>query len=843
MEFRNYAASIALAAATSLVLSAPATAQSVKVHLELPAQGLEMTLKAIARASGRQILIAADVVAGKTAPAIVGDFEPEEAVRMATEGSGVRFRFVSGTILIGSADPEHLDSPGNDITVTGSRIKGAAIASPRITVTREDIVNSGAPDLGAAMRALPQNFGGGQNPTLGLGAGNSGIANQNITGGSGVNLRGLGPDATLTLLNGNRLSYGGFVQAVDISGIPIDAIERVEIVPDGASAIYGSDAVAGVVNVVLRSDFDGLTISSRLGKATDGGNFSQLYSASGGTHWSSGSILATYRYNAFESIQARQRDYTAGLGDPYQLFPSQAVHSGLLRVIQDVGSSLRFNVDALYNRRAFDMNLTLFGVDMFNNSSSESFTVAPSFEAALGGGWTLTAKGSYSRDDTNFRSLEYVQGIQTYNVGTCYCNSLLGAEAFMEGPLANVPGGQIRLVAGAGHRVNRFRSENVDTGVARGGEQGDTFGYAELYVPLVSDINSRAALRALSLTLAGRYDRYTRFGAIATPKVGVIYAPSDILDLKYSWGRSFKAPTLMQQNSSRSVAVINTSMITGSSDPVGTTALYVYGGSPSLRAERATTMTWSAGIHPGDRLELDLSYFHIKYKGRVMEPIGTYRNAFNDIYSNFITTSPSVAQIQNEIASATRPLQSFSGASTDLSRIAYIIDNHYTNVAVQRVQGIDVGLSYRQPLGGGTVSTSLNASWLDTRQRNTATSDEFALAGTVWNPPRYRGRASLGWEGSRFRAFGYLNYTGSLRDNRFVEPPLIPSTVTADVVLSYSTVDEPGLLGGMTFGLSVDNAFNTKPPFIDGSGYLEPYDSTNYSPIGRFVAISASKSF
>src|SRR3546814_3559474 len=113
--------------------------------------------------------------------------------------------------------------------------------------------------------SLPQNFGGGQNPGVGIGAIGGGLTNRNVTGGSAVNLRGLGPDATLTLLNGHRISFGGLAQGVDISTIPTDVVERVEIVPDGASALYGSDAVAGVVNVIFRRSLDGLSIRTRLG--------------------------------------------------------------------------------------------------------------------------------------------------------------------------------------------------------------------------------------------------------------------------------------------------------------------------------------------------------------------------------------------------------------------------------------------------------------------------------------------------------------------------------------------------------------------------------------------------
>src|SRR3546814_10529441 len=82
---------------------------------------------------------------------------------------------------------------------------------------------------------------------------------------STFNLRGIGPSATLTLLNGNRFAYSGTQSVIDISAIPTAAVERIEIVADGASAIYGADAVAGVVTILLRKDYEGVTTSARLG--------------------------------------------------------------------------------------------------------------------------------------------------------------------------------------------------------------------------------------------------------------------------------------------------------------------------------------------------------------------------------------------------------------------------------------------------------------------------------------------------------------------------------------------------------------------------------------------------
>src|SRR3546814_1212331 len=87
---------------------------------------------------------------------------------------------------------------------------------------------------------------------------------ENLASTSTLNLRGLGPDATLTLINGHRIAYDGAFQGVDISAIPLAALDRLEIVADGASALYGSDAVGGVANIILRRDFDGIWSSARI---------------------------------------------------------------------------------------------------------------------------------------------------------------------------------------------------------------------------------------------------------------------------------------------------------------------------------------------------------------------------------------------------------------------------------------------------------------------------------------------------------------------------------------------------------------------------------------------------
>lgn len=151
------------------------------------------------------------------------------------------------------------------ITVTGTNIKGIDLedAQPVKVITAEDIKSLGAVTVADLLQQVSQTGGG----TGNFSTANSGSRQADSPAGfAGVSLRGLGTASTLTLINGRRMSVASFANGsenfVDINAIPLAAIDRVEILTTGASAIYGADAVAGVVNFILRRDFDGLRLST-----------------------------------------------------------------------------------------------------------------------------------------------------------------------------------------------------------------------------------------------------------------------------------------------------------------------------------------------------------------------------------------------------------------------------------------------------------------------------------------------------------------------------------------------------------------------------------------------------
>ena len=187
------------------------------------------------------------------------------------------------------------------VNVTGSNIKRteAETAAPVEVITREDIHASGLQTIAAVVQSITAN----NNGTI-----SNSFVNGFAAGASGVSLRGLGANNTLVLLNGRRLAVYGLADDgqrsfVDLNQVPFDAVDRIEVLKDGASAIYGSDAVAGVVNIILRQQFTGITATATGGTTYkgDGDQWQGAITAGIGD-------LTKDRYNAFITIDGRHQD-------------------------------------------------------------------------------------------------------------------------------------------------------------------------------------------------------------------------------------------------------------------------------------------------------------------------------------------------------------------------------------------------------------------------------------------------------------------------------------------------------------------------------------------------------
>lgn len=827
-------------------------------------------LNQLARQSSLQIVYAPELVRGKAAPALDGRFTWREALQTLLAESGLEWGFVNDTTVVirprsASVDAQTQAGPRSTpahtppapsrvqelqtLTVTGTRIRGGDTPSPVITIGSERIQEEGFNDLGEVIRSVVQNFGGGQNPEVAVGAtlGAGGIANQNVTGGSALNLRGLGPDATLTLLNGRRLAYGGFVQAVDISAIPVEAVERIEIVPDGASAIYGSDAVGGVGNVVLKRDYDGVVVGGRYGGATEGGLSTREYTITAGSTWSGGGLIATYKDVSTAPIYARQRDYTAHMFHPTTLRADSSLRSGLVSAHQSITESVEFQLDMLRSERSQEYYRSNTGLQPWYNRYQPRTTttlISPNIEIALPLEWTLSVGGSRGRDEHvgNQSRVNISTGVPTTIDHGCFCNESLSYEIGAEGPLFSVPGGDARLAIGVGARRNELTQYNYLTdAIGAWGEDRSRFAYAELHLPLIAPRSNIAGAHRLELTAAVRGEDYDSFGGVTTPKIGLIYAPGADLTLRASWGRSFKAPMLFQRWSQYAI-LDPASYYGGVGHGTEATVLAVLGGNPDLEAERATTWAASVAVHPAalPNFQAELTWFDIDYMDRVVQPITNYAQALVlPEYDQFIDWSPTVQALEQAIAAADA-FYNLSGGPYDPGNVVALMYGQYINVARQRVSGVDVAASYRFDLGSGRLTLRGSSSWLESTRQNNAVQSPYQVAGTIFNPSKLNSRVGLVWNQGGLIASAFANHTGGVTNT--VNGEKTASFSTVDAALRYATDQTSGAFSGLEFALSAQNLLDRDPPLYAAAALdRPPYDSTNFSAVGRFVSVSVHK--
>ncbi len=191
------------------------------------------------------------------------------------------------------------------VVVTGSRLPRdpADLLTPLTVIDRREIARWGYATAGDVLFALPFNNGGAPNPNNGDGGTNPGYA--------AVSLRGMGANATLVLVNGRRIAPFGFSgTAVDLDSIPIAAIERIEILRDGGSALYGAEAIAGVVNFILRTDYEGadVRVAAQGGRRTGG---SQATATIGHSAFGTGaaSWLLTLDQRESQELRASDRQF------------------------------------------------------------------------------------------------------------------------------------------------------------------------------------------------------------------------------------------------------------------------------------------------------------------------------------------------------------------------------------------------------------------------------------------------------------------------------------------------------------------------------------------------------
>lgn len=842
------------------------------------------------------------------------------------------------------ADAQTEADAASEIVVTGTLIRGIApVGTNVLGITSKSIARSGAVNAQQLLAQVPQvsNFFNGT-PS----------ASSDFTFPTTTpvirNLPGI--NSTLTLLNGHRLVNIGILQAAGDPGVlPVSVMERVEVVPDGGSATYGSDAVGGTINFITRRRFDGVQIDGSYGIADD---YRQKYiSGIAGKDWGEGSAYIAYAYADNDAIFGRDRDYisqfredrggsdfrssacaapnviaggvsyalpgfTPGANrcdttDNSSFFPAQKRHSVYAYLTQQLSDTIRFEDEVVFSRTFTDSfrpqvqsTVTIdtrnpffrpvagetvqtvqfaydpvWGANRLTSTTTASWGTAPKFTFSLPSSWRLQVSGNYGRGyarvnertsdvlaqsaaliatsrsaalnpydlgQTNPAVLDAIHNFENYAQST---TELYEGRAVLDGALAALPGGDLRLALGTEYHAESMKVRNIGAPLGLGRSSQSFFGsrnvvsvFGEAVLPLFGEENGFAGMRRLTLSAAARYDRYNDVGETVNPKIGATWVPVDGLTIRGNYGTSFNAPQLGDSTaaSDTRAQVFNNSFNIGpgatAADAQRRTVL-IAGGNVDLKPQTADTFSVGADIRPAAIPGLTISgtYYYVKFKNLISITPVFGSEIYLPGFEQYITVNPTLAQARDLLAGFRLDgIASIDDLYANGQTPYLIADARRYNLGLQRTQGIDYNIAYDRETDFGSINLSVAGSYTLVRDSQPfeggARSDVFdagaprlSLVGTAGATV-----GSLSGQVQYIRTDGYDLGNNPLQDRVGAFDPV-------NLFLSY---DLPGgsFLADTSLTLNVQNLFDRDPPFFNGgSGY------TNGSTYGRLFILGLRK--
>jgi iron complex outermembrane receptor protein len=856
-----------------------------RVETRIPPQALRQALASFAAARHIQVLYLTAALKGLRTPGAYGELTADETLVRLLSGTGLKFRHVDSNAIsiIADSSPndparrtppnasskprlraadrrgvavthKHSDPPagprrsrkppatGNappalqEVIVTGTHISGGPPPSaPIITITREDIQDSGYQSVEQVMDSLPENFASvGSAQSFDIASQSNA---QNDANGVAVNLNGLGFDSTLVLVNGHRLAPSGAGGAfTDISVIPLSAIERIEVMTEGASAIYGSDAVGGVVNFILKSHQEGEETALEYGSVTKGGLKDYRVSQSAGGSWKGGSGLISYEYHQQTPLSGEDRPFSrlASAYEPTDLLPGLVQNAMYATASQNIDTNTTLETDVLYEHR--DARTSLMDTEpLVTASASQQFSGGVEVSHRMWNDWEATGRVAYGENNATSGD----------PLGTDHdASRLLSIDAGVTGPLLHIPSGPIKAAFGAEARREAFS-------FAESGPYASTLPpidrsrmvyalYGETRIPLLR--GARMSMPALaSLDLAARYEHYTDFGSSLDPMAGLAWEPVRLFRVRATAGWSFRAPNFDELYGQEEAVLVN-SPVPNQSAPAA--VLFRVGSNPDLKPEKS--MEWTAGfdVLPDDSIvKLNVTYFHIRFRNRIASPNIPALAALDQgsTYAPFIQSNPApsellaISQSANVVGNLTT-VPGF-GPPSSLLNAAAIADDRLQNVSALNVDGVDASADRRGEFGRMRYNIGLEGSYL-LKYENVYLAGSLPqdLLSTFENPVNFRARAiaSLGLHG--VTAHMALNYTNDYHNTTGNTPRRIASWSTIDFGITYK-LPAWEHFSESHIELSCTNCLNRLPPYTGIGGYVFAFDPANASPLGRFASV------
>lgn len=836
------------------------------------------------------------------------------------------------------------DNGGEAIVVTGSRIRGIApVGSNVIAITADKLAQEPVTSTNDLLRRVPQ--------VVSLGANRNGGSAQNgaanATRGAGINLRGISTNATLILYDGKRLPPQGTQgQYTDPSVIPPIALERVEVVADGASAVYGSDAIAGVVNFILRRNYDGIEVRARGGIAAGGFEEHQL-SGIFGKRWDTGSFMIAgeithnsvlrgsdldfyqddnrYRggrdlrvtncdpgtitasgktyaipvggvtaatasslvagtsnkcfYNSFDTVIPEQTRYNVVGAASQELAPGVRVFAdgfysyrkgwigGLTNISTTVRNTNPFFVTPVAGLTSVSVNWSLVptnnGLDM-NPYWGSSWNLSGGIEAHLMGDWKATAY--YAHGESEDVADRHV-GVETtaLNAALADTNPLTALNVFggpnnpatiakirdrlfvitgrtrldvanvqLDGSLIQLPGGAAKLAVGG-----EYRKEYTFTDLLSGpstnpldvkdaGSRTVKALFGELFVPIFGADNAIPGFQQLSLSVAGRYEKYSDFGSTTNPKFGLTWKPVEMLTLRGSYGKSFRAPTFTEVSTIAGGAGLYYDTLPGASG--NQSGIGIAGGNPGLKPETARTFSLGAELDPIPGLHATVTYFDIDYKNQIQALRGTAGILTNPLYTSFVKFNPTPAEV-TALMNSGLPINNV----INTANVTFIVDGRRQNLGRSIVKGIDFGIYYNWEMGAVKLDAGFQGTYYTKYQFESVPGSGLnPVLGLINFPQKFRSQAELGAKLGIFSSRLTWNHLAGYTNNTLTPVQKVSNYDTLDLSLGVEVNER------IRLSADVRNLLNEDPPFVDTT---RGYDPQSASPIPRMISVSAAVKF
>lgn len=848
-----------------------------------------------------------------------------------------------------------------EVIVTGTQMRGVdPVGAEVIAMDVEAIASTGATTTTELLANIPQLNSFGTTPAVTGRIGGQLSVNR-------VNVRNLpqgtgSASPTLVLMDGHRLVGMGVRQNYpDPDVVPPGALQRVDVLTDGGSAIYGADAIGGVVNFVTRKDVDGLELNLRQGFGDS--YYSTDASVTVGNDWGETSALLSYNYQHNDAIYGKDRSYVKdidwetgipagrecdpgnvaigtdtwainpesrtlapGLGNACDttqnetLYPEGERNSVFAGFSHSFTDSLHFDLQAWYTRRentsdegplgatatvassapgyistggptatrsqsvGFDFS-PINGRHNDQNNDLETWGLTPTLTWDIGARWQMRAFYNYGYAENNYRNQEIdtvavnagvaAGTIDPYDIARSDASAIDAVfdliergygeqelhdyKAVFDGPLLELPGGELRLAIGAEYIEEDYQGA---TGDLRRGErlqllEADrdvTAYFAELNIPVVGFGNQLPGIYELTFSLAYRVDDYSDFGEAESPNVAVTYMPVEWLTLRGLYNEGFQAPGLANLadaearvgNFPSSIA----NLVRNPDVPVEDGQVLIVSQGTKLPLDPQTSENWNIGFDVTvpfvEGLEFGASMYHIEYTGQIdMPPVqnpGVFYSLYSDNYLMLPSKEEAAAYLLARNAPADQVAQSI--AAVGAADIYAVLDARASNLGFSQFEGYDFFLNYVFDTSFGSLWANFNGTYLDESfDRATELAPKVYTDGI--ESSRFNYVLGLGaYIGNDWSARASVNYVDGyeLAAPAQLDQTEVDSWYTVNLYAQYNFPNASGWAENLSLSIGATNVFDEEPPLYRGR---QPAGNAGYvgGTLGRVVTLGIAKTF